>query len=54
MQPPTPVPADENARAGEIPSIRWRKGEMRGSSAFGQVYLGMNMDTSELLAVKQL
>lgn len=27
---------------------------MRGSSAFGQVYLRMNLDTSELLAVKQV
>ncbi|XP_044383682.1 uncharacterized protein [Triticum aestivum] len=31
--------ADGNGRAGEIPSIRWRKGKTRGSSAFGQVYL---------------
>ena len=27
---------------------------MIGSGAFGQVYLGMNLDTGELLAVKQV
>ncbi|XP_044946782.1 mitogen-activated protein kinase kinase kinase NPK1-like [Hordeum vulgare subsp. vulgare] len=54
LLPPTPVPADGGGRAGEIPAIRWRKGEMIGSGAFGQVYLGMNLDTGELLAVKQV
>ncbi|KAI4990688.1 hypothetical protein ZWY2020_039059 [Hordeum vulgare] len=54
LLPPTPVPADGGGRAGEIPPIRWRKGEMIGSGAFGQVYLGMNLDTGELLAVKQV
>uniref|UniRef100_A0A0E0B2F4 mitogen-activated protein kinase kinase kinase n=1 Tax=Oryza glumipatula TaxID=40148 RepID=A0A0E0B2F4_9ORYZ len=38
----------------ESPQIRWRKGELIGSGAFGQVYLGMNLDTGELLAVKQV
>ncbi|XP_044429668.1 mitogen-activated protein kinase kinase kinase NPK1 [Triticum aestivum] len=51
---PTPVPADGGGRAGEIPLIRWRKGKMIGSGAFGQVYLGMDLDTGELLAVKQV
>jgi hypothetical protein len=53
---PVPVPADDagGGRAEENPPIRWRKGEMIGSGAFGQVYLGMNLDTGELLAVKQV
>jgi serine/threonine protein kinase len=34
--------------------IRWRKGQLIGSGAFGQVYLGMNLDSGELLAVKQV
>ncbi|XP_037468012.1 mitogen-activated protein kinase kinase kinase NPK1-like [Triticum dicoccoides] len=51
---PTPVPADGGGRAGEIPLIRWRKGKMIGSGAFGQVYLGMDLDTGELLTVKQV
>ncbi|GJU77439.1 protein kinase, ATP binding site-containing protein, partial [Tanacetum coccineum] len=34
--------------------IRWRKGELIGCGAFGHVYMGMNLDTGELLAVKQV
>jgi serine/threonine protein kinase/WD40 repeat protein len=34
--------------------IRWKKGEMLGQGAFGVVYLGLNVDTGELMAVKQL
>lgn len=47
---------DGGGRGGgeESPQIRWRKGELIGSGAFGQVYLGMNLDTGELLAVKQV
>ncbi|KAJ4745879.1 Mitogen-activated protein kinase kinase kinase NPK1 [Rhynchospora pubera] len=36
------------------PRIRWRKGEMIGCGAFGQVFMGMNLDSGELLAVKQV
>ncbi|KAH7660056.1 Mitogen-activated protein kinase kinase kinase protein [Dioscorea alata] len=36
------------------PPIRWRKGELIGCGAFGQVYMGMNLDSGELLAVKQV
>jgi len=32
--------------------INWKKGELLGSGAFGKVYLGLNLDTGELLAVK--
>ncbi|XP_022878807.1 mitogen-activated protein kinase kinase kinase NPK1-like isoform X2 [Olea europaea var. sylvestris] len=35
-------------------SIRWRKGEMIGCGAFGRVYMGMNLDSGELLAVKEV
>ncbi|CAM8914753.1 unnamed protein product [Rhodiola kirilowii] len=35
-------------------TIRWRKGELIGSGAFGRVYMGMNLDSGELLAVKQV
>jgi len=45
----------EGAGGGEEnPPIRWRKGELIGAGAFGQVYLGMNLDSGELLAVKQV
>ncbi|XVF41937.1 hypothetical protein PTKIN_Ptkin01aG0320800 [Pterospermum kingtungense] len=36
------------------PPIRWRKGELIGSGAFGRVYMGMNLDSGELLAVKEV
>ncbi|PKA48756.1 Mitogen-activated protein kinase kinase kinase NPK1 [Apostasia shenzhenica] len=38
----------------ESPPIRWRKGELIGCGAFGHVYMGMNLDSGELLAVKQV
>ncbi|KAJ4955583.1 hypothetical protein NE237_012366 [Protea cynaroides] len=34
--------------------IRWRKGELIGCGAYGRVYMGMNLDSGELLAVKQV
>ncbi|KAI3986042.1 hypothetical protein MKX01_039124 [Papaver californicum] len=37
-----------------FPIIRWRKGELIGCGAFGRVYMGMNLDSGELLAVKQV
>ncbi|KAJ7973364.1 Mitogen-activated protein kinase kinase [Quillaja saponaria] len=46
--PSPPIPKDDP------PSIRWRKGELIGCGAFGRVYMGMNLDSGELLAVKQV
>lgn len=43
-----PVPKDDSS------PIRWRKGELIGCGAFGRVYMGMNLDSGELLAVKQV
>ncbi|OIW17500.1 hypothetical protein TanjilG_22612 [Lupinus angustifolius] len=46
-----------NSRVFSKPSsttIRWRKGELIGCGAFGHVYVGMNLDSGELLAVKQV
>lgn len=34
--------------------IRWRKGELIGCGAFGRGYMGMNLNSGELLAVKQV
>ncbi|XP_021674011.2 mitogen-activated protein kinase kinase kinase NPK1 isoform X2 [Hevea brasiliensis] len=34
--------------------IRYRKGQLIGCGAFGHVYMGMNLDSGELLAVKQV
>ncbi|CAA7397833.1 unnamed protein product [Spirodela intermedia] len=44
----TPDAAEDNT------AIRWRKGELIGCGAFGHVYMGMNLDSGELLAVKQV
>jgi hypothetical protein len=43
-----PLPKDD------APPIRWRRGELIGCGAFGRVYMGMNLDSGELLAVKQV
>jgi serine/threonine protein kinase len=34
--------------------IRWQKGGLLGVGAYGKVYLGLNLDTGELIAVKQI
>ncbi len=34
--------------------IEWKKGELIGKGSFGKVYMGMNIKTGELLAVKQV
>ena len=36
------------------PPIRYRKGELIGCGAFGHVYMGMNFDSGELIAIKQV
>ena len=35
-------------------SWKWQRGEILGKGAFGTVYLGLNLQTGELMAVKQL
>jgi hypothetical protein len=34
--------------------LRWKRGERLGRGAYGTVYLGLNCDTGELMAVKQV
>ncbi|KAK2969449.1 hypothetical protein RJ640_011346, partial [Escallonia rubra] len=52
--PPVPKLAAIKSRKDDAPPIRWRKGELIGCGAFGRVYMGMNLDSGELLAVKQV
>lgn len=35
-------------------TIKWMRGQLIGKGTFGRVYLGMNMTTGELIAVKQV
>ena len=51
---PSPTAAVKDGGDAATLPIRWRKGEMIGCGAFGQVYMGMNLDSGELLAVKQV
>ncbi|KAK9061986.1 hypothetical protein SSX86_019170 [Deinandra increscens subsp. villosa] len=52
LPPPRAVVKSRKEEAGS--QIRWRKGELIGCGAFGRVYMGMNLDSGELLAVKQV
>ena len=52
-KPPGP-PALPPVKKTDAPPIRWRKGELIGCGAFGRVYMGMNLDSGELLAIKQV
>ncbi|XP_074307166.1 mitogen-activated protein kinase kinase kinase NPK1-like isoform X2 [Silene latifolia] len=50
----SPNSVKEEDEHEEASSIRWRKGELIGCGAFGRVYMGMNLNSGELLAVKQV
>ncbi|XP_065866452.1 mitogen-activated protein kinase kinase kinase 3-like [Euphorbia lathyris] len=52
-KPPT-LPALPPSKKDDTPLIRWRKGELIGYDAFGKVYMGMNLDSGELLTVKHV
>uniref|UniRef100_A0A1J3JQL1 mitogen-activated protein kinase kinase kinase n=1 Tax=Noccaea caerulescens TaxID=107243 RepID=A0A1J3JQL1_NOCCA len=52
--PPPLPPPPPNATVTMKPPIRWRRGQLIGRGAFGTVYMGMNLDSGELLAVKQV
>ncbi|KAL9240799.1 hypothetical protein vseg_014977 [Gypsophila vaccaria] len=48
------IAEEEEEEKEEESAIRWRKGELIGCGAFGRVYMGMNLNSGELLAVKQV
>lgn len=39
---------------GRDGTIKWKRGEVIGQGAFGIVYLGLNIESGELMAVKQM
>ena len=42
----------QNAPSSE--PVHWTKGELIGAGAFGRVYMGLNNETGQLMAVKQV
>ncbi|EPX73993.1 STE/STE11 protein kinase Byr2 [Schizosaccharomyces octosporus yFS286] len=52
---PTTTSEDTNPADEEVEEpVRWIRGALIGSGSFGQVYLGMNASSGELMAVKQI
>jgi hypothetical protein len=47
-------PAGSSSPAELKPITRWEQGRMIGQGAFGRVFHGINLDTGEFLAVKQV
>ncbi|KAJ1640643.1 kinase-like domain-containing protein [Pavlovales sp. CCMP2436] len=52
LPPPTSIPPPSGEGGGR--TIRWQRGEMLGAGSFGKVYLGFNLASGEMLAVKQI
>lgn len=50
--------ADRNisilARASSSISLRWQQGKFLGGGSFGNVYLGINLETEDVMAVKEI
>ena len=50
--PPGGSGETQPGKSGTPGKIRWKKGELLGVGAFGKVFLGLNLDSGELMAVK--
>ncbi|KAK0650782.1 MAP kinase kinase kinase mkh1 [Lasiodiplodia hormozganensis] len=48
------LPMNPMSHPSRQPTFKWMKGQLIGKGTFGKVYLGMNMTTGELIAVKQV
>jgi hypothetical protein len=48
------IPQDHLPLPSRQPTFKWMKGQLIGKGTFGRVYLGMNITTGELIAVKQV
>ncbi|CAG8656632.1 189_t:CDS:10, partial [Rhizophagus irregularis] len=51
---PPEVPPGECVSTEREPVISWAKGELIGKGTFGKVFLAMNVNSSEIMAVKQI
>jgi serine/threonine protein kinase len=38
----------------KAPLIEWKRGRLLGAGSYGQVFLGLNIHTGQLVAVKQI
>lgn len=47
-------PGPDGGRVKRTPTFRWIKGELIGKGTYGHVYIAMNAQTGEMLAVKQV
>ena len=45
---------DDSVEEADERTIRWQRGELVGSGGFGRVYVGLDLDTGGMLAVKQI
>ncbi|KAF1988313.1 Pkinase-domain-containing protein [Aulographum hederae CBS 113979] len=48
------IPQDTLPVPQRQPTFKWMKGQLIGKGTFGRVYLGINMTTGEVIAVKQV
>jgi mitogen-activated protein kinase kinase kinase len=44
----------ENALTSLLATLTWVKGELIGKGSYGRVYLGLNVTTGDMMAVKQV
>ncbi|EJU01053.1 Pkinase-domain-containing protein [Dacryopinax primogenitus] len=50
----TPSEPESPAVPGQRPTVRYTKGQLIGKGTYGRVYMGMNLATGEMLAIKQV
>ncbi|KZT61357.1 kinase-like protein [Calocera cornea HHB12733] len=50
----TPSEPESPAGVGQRPTVRYTKGQLIGKGTYGRVYMGMNLLTGEMLAIKQV
>jgi serine/threonine protein kinase len=53
-EPKASAPWDQDLQIRIRHSIHWQKGALIGQGAFGKVYHGLDLDTGEIMAVKQV